>query len=883
MKAMPAVSNIYSITAALVSTFSFLFLTGSAAIPTTFVFGQEVRDGASQDPPRSKAKIAYADGERLRRQGTAESLRKAIGKYDEALRYFRALGDRKGEASTLGFLGITYNLLGEKQQAFEVYNKALSLWRVLSNYKEEAAVLDHIGMLYESLGEKQKALEYFNQALPLTRIIGNRARESTTLINIGRISSSLGDKQRALECFNQALAIRRASGDMLGVSSAFHHIGMIYYSLGEERKALEYFNQALAIRQAHRERRGEASTLNSMGRTYTVQGEKQKALECFNRALAIRQAVGDKSGEAATLSEVARLTRDGGDLTTARRQIEESINIVESLRTKVSSPELRASYFASVQSYYEFYIDLLMQLNRLYPALGYAVAALQASESARARSLLEILAEPRARLREGVDPLLLEREHLLLQQLNTKIEEQIRLVRDQDDPERANAGIKEIQALATEHEQAQAQIRAKSSSFAGGMQPIPLGLKQIQQLLDPDTLLLEYALGEERSYLWLVTSTSMNTYALPQREEIERAAGAVIRLLTEGGASREFETKAAGLSQILLDPIASQLGKKRLAIVADGLLQYIPFAALPLPRSYRHRTYVPTYIPLIVDHEVVGLPSASALAAIRNQLTKRKPAPRSLAILADPVFSKGDQRVKGGPVEDATTGIKPGLRSWRTGERERPRQGENPRSTRQVELFRDQSNWSRLPFSRREAEQILALVSAPDARAALDFDASQATALSAELSQYRILHFATHGVFSDEEPELSGLVLSLINEKGEPQDGFLSLSEVSNLNLTADLVVLSACRTGLGKQIRGEGLLGLTRGFMSAGAPRIVASLWAVQDRATLELMVRFYRAMMKRKLHPAGALREAQVSMWREGRWNADQWAGFVFQGEWH
>jgi CHAT domain-containing protein len=189
----------------------------------------------------------------------------------------------------------------------------------------------------------------------------------------------------------------------------------------------------------------------------------------------------------------------------------------------------------------------------------------------------------------------------------------------------------------------------------------------------------------------------------------------------------------------------------------------------------------------------------------------------------------------------------------------------------------------RLPFSRYEAERLLALVPRRDALAAFDFAASQTTAMSEDLRQYRIVHFATHGYLNSDRPDLSGLILSLVDEQGTPQDGFLSLPEIYNLRLGADLVVLSACQTALGKQVRGEGLIGLTRGFMYAGAPRVVASLWAVEDRATAELMGRFYTAMLQRGSRPAAALRVAQLSMFRERRWSAPhQWAGFVFQGEW-
>src|SRR5262249_40475039 len=257
--------------------------------------------------------------------------------------------------------------------------------------------------------------------------------------------------------------------------------------------------------------------------------------------------------------------------------------------------------------------------------------------------------------------------------------------------------------------------------------------------------------------------------------------------------------------------VAFKLGKKRLAIVADGLLQYLPFAALPAPVVSTDK-----YQPLIVDHEIVNLPSASALATMRSQLGSRKPAPRSIAILADPVFSQNDQRVI------SNTNAAVALRVEQDSDRV-------TRSARKLGILRDGDDWTRLPLSRREAEQIVALASKSEARLALDFDANLSTAKAPEMGQYRILHFATHALFNDETPELSGLVLSLVNEKGEPKNGFLSLPEVFNLNLAADLVVLSACQTGLGKDIRGEGLVGLTRGFMYAGAPRIVASLWVVR------------------------------------------------------
>jgi CHAT domain-containing protein len=188
----------------------------------------------------------------------------------------------------------------------------------------------------------------------------------------------------------------------------------------------------------------------------------------------------------------------------------------------------------------------------------------------------------------------------------------------------------------------------------------------------------------------------------------------------------------------------------------------------------------------------------------------------------------------------------------------------------------------RLPSTRREAMAIAALVPARQRKTSLDFEANRTTALSGALSEYRIIHFATHGLLDSQRPELSGLVLSLVDRNGRPQDGFLQVHEIYNLKLPADLVVLSACQTALGKDVKGEGLVGVTRGFMYAGAARVVSSLWEVDSRATAELMHRFYREMLRNKLPPAAALRAAQLSMSRDLHWHSPYyWAGFIIQGE--
>ena len=401
-------------------------------------------------------------------------------------------------------------------------------------------------------------------------------------------------------------------------------------------------------------------------------------------------------------------------------------------------------------------------------------------------------------------------------------------------------------------------------------------------------MLLEFSLGEQASYLWAVTPTSVKSFALPKRATIEAAARSVYELLTVRTkiapnetprqkqlriqrADEEYPEAAAALSSMILKPVASELGTKRLLVVSEGALQYVPFGALPVPNVSSQSSVVSratdNYKPLIVDHEIVNLPSVSVLAALRDEAVGRQPATKTVAVFADPVFTRDDPRMTG------SRAARPNATSASALPADVLRSAEESG-------LRD---FVRLRFSRAEADAITRLAPEGTRLEATDFAANRATAMAPALSQYRFVHFATHGLINSRHPELSGIVLSLVNEKGQPQNGFLRLYEIYSLKLNADLVVLSACQTALGKEIKGEGLVGLTRGFMYAGAPRVVASLWRIDDRATAELMTRFYGGLISEGQRPAAALRSAQVAMWKDKRWSAPHyWAAFTIQGEW-
>jgi CHAT domain-containing protein len=299
-------------------------------------------------------------------------------------------------------------------------------------------------------------------------------------------------------------------------------------------------------------------------------------------------------------------------------------------------------------------------------------------------------------------------------------------------------------------------------------------------------------------------------------------------------------------------------------IVGEGVLQYLPFAALPEPTAAG--AAVANQAPLIAKHEIISVPSASVVAVLRRETAGRKQAPKTLAVIADPVFSRDDARV----VQQNSKGNAAANESA---------PADAIRSGNDVGL----QDFVRLRFSRSEAEDIARLAPAGSTLKALDFDASRETVLNSDLGQYRIVHFATHSLLNNQHPELSGVVLSLIDRSGRPQNGFLRLYDIYNLRLGSDLVVLSACQTALGGEVNSEGLIGLTRGFLYAGAPRVVATLWAIDDRTTAEVMKRFYEGMLLRGERPAAALKAAQVATWKTRGWDAPYyWAAFTLQGEW-
>lgn len=823
----------------------------------SYVLNLAQRLPTGKDRLRAEAALAQGEGNRLRI--TRTDLPRALAKYETALELWRQLGDRGREAMILVRSGQVRGQLGQRKEqihsyeqalrvlrdqalaaqqifawlelgtarseaaepaaALAAFEEALRLAREIEDRSEEATALNNIAILLEHQGRMQEALSLFHQVFALYEEAGRRDWAALALRNLGFVHILLGQLKEARETLDKALRYQR-QGDFRGRVVVLLHLGWIDYLEGKPSAALERYAAALSLSRKEGDRANEAGALDRQGTARLALGRVDEALLSYLDALAIfreigqlkaaahveanlgwlhlrkrdleeakgffetslqgfRQA-GDSHGEASALYLGSRIARRQGRLGEARRRVEAVLRIVESHRLASTDRSVRIRYLNSRYEYYEYYVDLLMELEAREPGRGHAAAAVNAVERSRARSLLEQLT--------------------------------------------------------------QAGVRREV--------PAPLGVTRIQrEMLDEQTVLLVYSLGRERSFAWAVTSSTMTSHVLGPASRIEELAARCHRSLSLSRTSTsrmQAELATAALSEELLMPVASRLVSDRIVIMADGALHLVPFGVLPKPDL----TGEASTTPLVAEHEVTYVPSASVTMSLRQSAT---PPPRlGVAVLADPPFSRADPRVSA--------------------------------SKAPVRVAHGFGPLDRLKHSGREAEEIRALVprGMPHFEA-LGAEARRELIVGGVLSGYSILHFATHGLLHTEYPERSGLVLSMFDENDKPIDGVLRVREIYDLELSADLAVLSACRTALGQTFRGEGVLGLPRAFMYAGVPRVVVSLWDVDDHATADMMQRFYRGVLRKGLNPAAALTEAQRSLLAERRWQAPfYWAAFVLQGDW-
>ena len=712
-----------------------------------------------------------------------------------------------------------------------------------------------IAETYIESGLPEIGLPKYQEALEYVRRVNRPRDELVVRWGVGRALFFWQNYPEALATLRETLAAAESQDHPVVIAMCHDLLGRTYDAMGDHLAALKHFETAFDLYSDAKNTMEIARTRARIGQVYENLERFDEARAAYEEALQTFNALSDRVNQSATLFALGCLERKTGNDERAESLLRRSIDATENMRRMSTSRDLTAGFSATVHDRYEQYIQCLMRNRVRSSAQSRVTVAFETSESARGRSLVELLRVTDTKVVSNVDPELSERETSLRQLLRVKEDERVSLLArtsDEKQKDRLRKLDADLEQLDTEYKKVLADISARDPAYKQMIQPHSWDLRRIQEEVigDNDTVLLEYLLGAEKSYVWAVTRNAITGHELPSREVISNTVQRLYNLLKEPKpeAGSELDETAHELARMILFPVAAELNKKQIIVAADDALNYIPFQILPVGPNNPEL--------LVAQHDITYVPSASILGELRKEARRRGVRAKALAIFGNPVFAA------------AQTSPDESKHAWRS-----------------IELDSDTlkiTSFDRLFYAAREIATLRDVATAAQTFAAQESDATREQLLKMDFSQYAILHFATHGLLNPKHPERSGLVLSSINREGKIVDPFVSLQDIYSLRAPVDLVVLSACQTGLGKEIRGEGLVGLTRGFMYAGATSVVASLWKVEDQATAELMRLFYIEMLKKGKTPAEALRAAQNSIRQDPRWSAPHyWAGFTLQGE--
>ena len=774
----------------------------------------------------------------------------ARDRYEEAIAQARETGDH--EVLTIGLvsLGALLGDTGAHQQGYDLAREASEVHRAAGHQDRDVTVLGNMAASLFMLGDLDETEALAREGLALSRRLEIRASEVYMLARLSDIATERGDSKEAIARAREAQAVAARANLPREERVALDRLGLAHFKAGEVSQALEAVDASIAVSR----RLGQPPTVRALlnlCRLHEAAGDLERAAVDCAEARRMTSVTSWQQYEPLASYLLARVVRRQGRPEEALRLVEDALERLEVGRRQVRRVDWREAFVASHREIDEFHVDLLVEAAVRDGGPRAAADAFDAAERARTRALRDALIQSRLGAREGIDERLAARERELRRLIAREVEIQLR---------RPGAGLPlpkagRLEGLERELRELEGEIRRLGPRYADLDSSSRLGVRELQaRVLDEDTVVLAFALGASRSALWVVTRVTLEMHLLPGRARIEELARAAYGSFSRPRSPREPASRE--LARLIVPPAQPRL-RKRVVVIADGVLHYLPLAALPDPRGGA----------LVDRHEIVVLPSLSTVGLLRAAAPPSSHA-RAVAVLADPVFRADDARIAEGaraaasPVRVASD------------------------ASRAAEDFAGLDQLPRLVFTRREAARIASLAGEP-ARSlvALDFDATLRTVREGRLRDYRFVHFATHGFLNTRRPELSGLVLTLFDAEGRAQDGFLSSLDAFNLDLSAEVVVLSACRTALGKEVKGEGLVGLPQAFLYAGARRVVSSLWAVDDAATAALMGRFYEGLLARSpVRPAAALRDAQAYVRAQPQWRHPYyWAGFQLLGDWN
>ena len=795
-----------------------------------------------------------------------------LGEYQTALDYFqqalaihREINDRHGEGTGLNNIGVVYWNLGQYQTALDYFQQSLTIEREVNDKHGEGTDLNNIGNVYYGLGEYQTALDYFQQALTIAREIKDRRGEGMTLGNIGNVSQQLSQYQTALDYYQQALTIAREIKDRRGEGNNLSNIGVAYSdSLGEYQTALDYFQQALTIAREIKNKRGEGMALGNIGDVYQNLGKYQQAKNAFQDSATILETIGS-DGQWAAQRGLAFSEAKLNQLEPAIQHYEQALDNIEKLRAGITAKEHKISFMRDKLQVYDELIALLQSLHPNHPKKGYDRKALEIFERKQGRVFLEEMGKSGARRFANLPENITQQEQSLDQQWS-KTQKDLEQQRSKPFLQQNHELITHLeqrqQQLETQQQALQTQIQQDYPNYYALKYPQPVDLATLQnQVLQADERMLVYAVMENSTVLWVIGPHQLMMLTLPVSEEIltedvDYFRGVILNRLPE------IIDEGLPLYQKLIPDAAHQalIGANTLYIVPTGPLYGLPFETLVTKAT----AGTPHY--LIQDYAIAYLSSASLLKILRDAQARRQVSPpQPLLAFADPVYPPCQ---KTRAIAQVNKGLITELR------------------TRAYLKVLDSTCFVPLPATGDEARAIAHLFKVPEADLYLDERATRRTIFQlnerGQLDDYRYLLFSVHGILPNEIKQITQPALVLSHPLTE---GYLTMADVFSLELNSDFINLSACNTGGGKSVRGEGIMGLTRAFMYAGTPAISVTLWSVESESAKTLSIGIF-ANLKAGKKTAAALRQIKLKM-IEGKAsqsyykNPYYWAPFVLYGD--
>lgn len=832
------------------------------------------------------------------------------------------IGDKAGQAESLRNLGGVQWRLSNFDQALDYYAKALSIANEIGDKKTQSMIIGNTGLIYWNRGQPDEALKYFERCNALALEIGDLQTVATNLLNMGALHNDLEEYGKAQETLEKSLAMAQQIGDKGLQSAALDTLGTVHMYLGEMDLALDLTRQAAAIAEEIHEKRTLAYDLKSMAAIYGTLQKYNDALTALKKALHLYEELEEKRGIAAILNDTAFIyllqkkyddalplyerasalaiemksdsmrqdsLRGLGWIYFAKKDMEqaeqyfsqsielcrkserpegvwqslygkgltlrdthrndeaivlmkEAVDIIEKARNQVQLSEQKAAYFEEKLDVYEDLVRLLIASNNTADAFEYA-------QRSKARAFLDNLAEARIDPERNMDAALRKTKKDILKNL-LQIQQDIQGQEEADSVDTAEISrlVEKRTDLEKKLDDLALEIRKKEPRLTALQYPPPIGLAAAKDLLDQKSVLLEYLIGKRACFLFVITSNDLKVHVLPPQSKLAAQISDLREALSKpepvwessGGWHTKYTKLAYEVYSELVAPVASELKRKeRILIAPDGILNYLPFECLLMePVKTKGDPDFSQLAYFGAQFEIQYAPSISVLAALKNNQPDSSPTRRKeLLAFADPkVNSKAasTSQVRGG------TGL--------------------------VDL----------PNAVHEVENIARLFPSDQVKILEGAQASEQNVKKTNLAEYKRLHFASHGAINEERPQLSALVLS---SEGHSEDGYLTTQEIFDLHLDADLVVLSACRTGLGRQIRGEGVMGLSRAFLRAGASSVLASLWDVYDESTADFMTDFYKNI--KSVPKSAALKEARLQLIHSHTFSHPYyWAPFVLIG---